>query len=375
MAQFCYFHLMPWTDIKEAQEEWPTSNALFDPVRGKELYDSYIATLAKSEECGFDWVGCNEHHYSPYGLMANCNLVGSILTQKTSDIKLAMLGNLIPLLNPIRVAEEYAMLDVMSGGRLVAGFIRGVPHEYIAYNINPDESRGRMREAISLIIKAWTEPEPFGWEGEYYQYPSVSIWPKPWQKAASENPDVGFERRVRRIRRRLPVDDRTDADRRSQGPRAASIDTWAVKARSTGREVDERDVLAGFNTIIADTDEEAKHLLSEGQRYFHQVLMSSIRSAQRLVVSRSAFFPGDHGANFVKKLASLSVRTIEEQIDAGSVLCGSPESVLKQIKRIKGELGNGWFNLNMKIGNIPDAAVHRSMELFRDRVLPEARAL
>lgn len=64
--------------------------------------------------------------------MANRNLIGAVLSQRTQTIKLAMLGNLTPLLNPIRVAEEYAMIDVMSGGRLVAGLIRGVPHEYIA---------------------------------------------------------------------------------------------------------------------------------------------------------------------------------------------------------------------------------------------------
>ena len=69
-----------------------------------------------------------------------------------------MLGNLIPLLNPIRVAEEYAMLDVMSGGRLIAGMIRGVPHEYIAYNVVPDESRERLREAAALIVKAGPSP-------------------------------------------------------------------------------------------------------------------------------------------------------------------------------------------------------------------------
>ena len=180
--KFSYFHLMPWTDLEEAPAQWPASNAAFVPERGKELYDNYIATMAFAEQCGFDWVGCNEHHFSPYGLMANCNLIGAALSQRTSTIKLAMLGNLIPLLNPIRVAEEYAMIDVMSGGRLVAGMIRGVPHEYIAYNIVPDESRERLREAAALIVKCWTEPEPFGWEGEFYQYPSISIWPKPMQK-------------------------------------------------------------------------------------------------------------------------------------------------------------------------------------------------
>ena len=151
--KFSFFHLMPWTDLEEAPAQWPASNAAFVPERGKELYDNYIATMAFAEQCGFDWVGCNEHHFSPYGLMANCNLIGAALSQRTSTIKLAMLGNLIPLLNPIRVAEEYAMIDVMSGGRLIAGMIRGVPHEYIAYNVVPDESRERLREAAALIVK------------------------------------------------------------------------------------------------------------------------------------------------------------------------------------------------------------------------------
>src|SRR5262249_10943114 len=88
----------------------------------------------------------------------------------------------LPLLNPIRVAEEYAMLDVMSGGRLIAGVVRGIPPEDIAYNGGPAESRARMRAAPALIPKDPTEPEPFGWESEHYQFRSVSIWPKPRQK-------------------------------------------------------------------------------------------------------------------------------------------------------------------------------------------------
>src|SRR6185503_13449285 len=180
--KFSYFHLMPWTDLTEAPAQWPAGNAAFVPERGKELYDNYIHTMAFAEQCGFDWVGCNEHHFSPYGLMANCNLIGGAMTQRTSKIKLAMLGNLVPLLNPVRVAEEYAMLDVMSGGRLIAGLIRGIPNEYIAYGVDPSTSWERFEEAYDLVLRAWTEPEPFGWEGKHYQFRTVSIWPRPLQQ-------------------------------------------------------------------------------------------------------------------------------------------------------------------------------------------------
>src|SRR5688572_11321949 len=117
--KFIYFHLMPWTDIAETGQDWPIANKHFDPAKANGLYKNYIDTMAAAENYGFEWIGCNEHHFSPYGLMSNCNIIGAQLADRTKSARIAMLGNLIPLLNPIRVAEEYAMLDVMSGGRLI----------------------------------------------------------------------------------------------------------------------------------------------------------------------------------------------------------------------------------------------------------------
>ena len=307
----------------EAPAQWPASNAAFVPERGKELYDNYIHTMAFAEQCGFDWVGCNEHHFSPYGLMANCNLIGAALSQRTATIKLAMLGNLIPLLNPIRVAEEYAMIDVMSGGRLVAGMIRGVPHEYIAYNIVPDESRERLREAAALIVKCWTEPEPFGWEGEFYQYPSVSIWPRPLQQphppilmSASNEEFAEFAGQHRAMMGMTLIADLNVAKR--------CIEVYRQAARAHGLEPTPEHILLGYNTCIADTDEEAREIMREGQRYFHRVLMHSIRDAQRLVIQKSRFFDAAHGERHINRLTTLKERSIDEMIEAGSIFCGSP---------------------------------------------------
>ncbi len=82
--------------------------------------------------------------------------------------RIAVLGALIPLIgNPVRIAEEYAMVDNLSGGRLIAGLMRGASYEYLVYDVNPAESRGRFEEAWDLISKAWTDTDPFGWEGRY----------------------------------------------------------------------------------------------------------------------------------------------------------------------------------------------------------------
>ena len=149
--EFAYFHLMPYTEIEDSARDWRVANKRFDPAVGTRLYEAYIDNMAYAEDCGFDWIGCNEHHMSPFGLMANPNLIASALVQRTKRVRIAVAGNLVPLLNPLRVAEEYAMIDVMSGGRLVAGILRGIPHEYVAYNAVADESYGRLDEALRFI--------------------------------------------------------------------------------------------------------------------------------------------------------------------------------------------------------------------------------
>ncbi len=373
--KFTFFHLMPFTDFPDTAVDWPVGNETFDAERAREMYDSYIDDMAYAEECDFDWIGCNEHHFSPYSLMANCNLIGAALVHRTSKARLAMLGNLLPLLNPIRVAEEYAMLDVMSGGRLIAGFIRGIPHEYVAYNAAPDDSRARLQEAIELILKAWTEPEPFGWESEHYQYRAVSIWPRPYQKphppillSGSNQDSAEFAARNHAMMGIVLIADLGLARR--------TVETYRESASAHGWTPGPEHIMVGQHCCIAETDAEALDAMREPVRYFHQVLLGGPRTAQKIVVQKTRFFADEKvGEGFAKRLATLHERSLEEMIEAGSLLCGSPETVVKQIRRLKDELGHGMFNLTMKVGNIPDAVVRRGMELFRDRVLPEVRDL
>jgi alkanesulfonate monooxygenase SsuD/methylene tetrahydromethanopterin reductase-like flavin-dependent oxidoreductase (luciferase family) len=373
---FNFFHLMPYTDFPEQPTEWPVANKLFDPARGKQFYDDYLDIMAFADQCNFGGVGCNEHHFSPYGLMANCNLIGAALVNRTKKARLAMFGNLVPLLNPVRVAEEYAMLDCMSGGRLIAGLLRGVPHEYVAYNIPPGESRARLKEAVQLIVKCWTEPEPFGWEGEFYQFPAISIWPKPYQKphppillSASNEESAALAGELG-TRIGIIISNIDNAKR--------SLDVYKREMAARGREVTPDHVMAHQFGFIAESDEEAEQILKSGQEYFGRVLMRPLREAQRMVIQQTRYF---NDPKSVQGLASrptggaIAERSIKDAVEAGSVLCGSPASVVKQVKRLHQALGHGSTTLTLKVGNIPDAQVRRAMELFRDRVEPEIRAL
>jgi alkanesulfonate monooxygenase SsuD/methylene tetrahydromethanopterin reductase-like flavin-dependent oxidoreductase (luciferase family) len=373
--KFSYFHLMPWCGLEGPGPDWPVANHGFDPERGTELYKTYIDTMAYAEECGFDWVGCNEHHFSPYGLMTNCNLIGAVLSQRTSRINIAMCGNLVPLLNPVRVAEEYAMLDVMSGGRLIAGLMRGIPHEYVAYNVSADESWGRLAEGYDLIVKAWTEREPFAWHGKYYNFPSVSIWPRPRQQphppiliSASSPESARFAAERRAIMGIVMVANLEAAKE--------SIRIYRETARKAGWEPTPDHILVGAHTLVAETAEDAKRWLDQGTRYLYETLMGGPRTAQQRVIKETAYYQDQKMAG---RLAAnrdvLKTSNIDQRIERGLVLCGTPDMVVDQAQRIHRELGHGIMHINMKIGNIPDDVVHRSMTLWAHEVMPHLRAL
>jgi alkanesulfonate monooxygenase SsuD/methylene tetrahydromethanopterin reductase-like flavin-dependent oxidoreductase (luciferase family) len=115
--------------------------------------------------------------------MPSPNVVAGMLVRRTTRARIAILGNALPLReNPLRIAEEIAMLDVVSGGRVISGFVRGIGPEYYSIAVNPTHSRERFYEAAELIIGAWTEPGPFPFDGRFYRYPFVNPWPRPLQR-------------------------------------------------------------------------------------------------------------------------------------------------------------------------------------------------
>jgi len=148
------------------------------------------------------------------------------------------------------------------------------------------------------------------------------------------------------------------------------------EARRCGWEPTPEHILCGFNMCIAETDEKARDILAQGVRYFMQVLMAPQRQAQNMVLTKTRYYSSAVGGEtFLKRLAVAGTRTIDDAIRDGTILCGSPETVVKQIKRIHAELGCGWINTNMKIGTVPNEAVIKGMEMFRDFVQPEVRDL
>ena len=159
------------------------SNRFFDPVEGGRLYNERLEEYELVEEVGFDGIMLNEHHTAPFCMSPRVNLFAAILARITKRVKIVLLGNPLPIWdNPVHLAEELAIIDMISGGRLVPGFVRGGGVENIQANANPVFNRERFEEAHDLVIKAWTQPGPFRWEGKHYEYRVVNPWATPLQK-------------------------------------------------------------------------------------------------------------------------------------------------------------------------------------------------
>src|SRR5262249_28336833 len=146
--EFFSFHLMSWPYLSDDFEKthdlawvW-VENSLYDPERGHALYNRYLDELEYVEQLGFDGVCINEHHQNAYGNMFSPNLIAAALARCISRVKIAVLGNALSLYDPsTRVAEEWAMLDVISGGRLICGMVLGGGFEYFSFQVNPTRAR------------------------------------------------------------------------------------------------------------------------------------------------------------------------------------------------------------------------------------------
>lgn len=338
---------------------WPLTGKYYDPKVGVESFQIALDQFRLADEFGFDWVTVAEHHYSPASLSPNPMVLAAALCQVVRRAKIAILGPTVPILNPVRVAEELAMIDVMSGGRLVAGMMRGAPNEYMAYNINPAESRERFAEAVDLIRRSWTEQEPFGWIGRYYDYPAVSLWPRPVQNPhppmfmSASSPEAGEFAARNHMGVGFAFTTVPNAKK--------SVTHYRNCARAAGWEPAPENVIYRAHFHIAETDEQA---FADMATLPPRVDLTLNNKALKEAVSKSGYY----GADIEGQTQRSATRQLAERIELGQIIVGSPETAIKQVRRIRDELGAGVIDLfvGVQLGE----RTMRSIELFGSKVLP-----
>lgn len=374
--QFFYFHLMPWPhlprDFDRAYDSaWVTlPNRLYDPKRGHRLYNEYLDEMEYAERLGFDGLCVNEHHQNAYGTMPSPNLMAAALVRRTTRVKLAILGNAIGLRDhPLRVAEEVAMLDVLSGGRIISGFVRGIGAEHLSLGVNPTYSRERFYEAHDLILRAWTEPGPFSFEGRHFRVRYANIWPRPLQRPHPPIwlPSQGSPETITfGARRRYPF---------------VSVFTPYANARRLLGEYREAAEREGYRakpgqlgfavpTYVARSDAEARR---EVKPHILWLFRRGLKIPPHFLAP-PGYLSEDALRRFllagVKPPSELSFEELERD---GYILVGSPATVRDRLKEIERELGIGVFVGGGRIGDMSQARAKRSAELFAREVMPHFR--
>ncbi len=358
------------------------SNSNFDPQEGHYLYNMYLDEYQYSEEVGFDGLMLNEHHNTPTCLGATMNLEAAILARTTTKPKIVLLGNPLPIFdNPIRLAEELAEIDMISGGRLVSGFVRGTGVESLATNTNPLHNRARFEEAHDLVVKTWTTPGPFRWEGEHYQFRVVNPFQVPLQKPHPPIwiPGTGSpETLVWCAERNYPyifleTDPQGTQDMKS---------IYAETARQHGYEPGPENFGYLVRIHVQDTDEKAYDV---GKGY----MVGNI-GVGRIPLPRDYASPVGYGSRsddprFLRlreqirsdpfRVGGLDSAHYDEILDSKRWIIGSPETVVSQLREVMSYMRPGILAVWTNDGSIGHEDTMRCLELMGQEVLPALREI
>lgn len=355
----------------------PASIAKPDQV-GKD-YRMYIDLMQQADGLGWDSLLLNEHHQTSLAMTPSPNLIASILAATTETAAIALCGNSLALYNPpVRVAEELAMIDTISGGRLIAGMVFGTPMDSaFAYGVPGVELRERFHEARNLILRAWNTDEPFTFNGEYTKLRYVNTWPRPVQKqipiwvpgsGSVETWDV------------VNDNDYCYGYLSFSGKKSAEpiVNSFWEYTESTGANMNPNRMAFTQVICVADTDEEAERLYSDAVKYFYR---------QNPVGPEFASPPGyTSQASMREMMRRERVVTAEERMKAargelsfweydelGYIIAGTPERVEQRVRELAIELRIGQLITCMHVGNLSQEVAEMNNRLFAEKVIPKLR--
>ena len=344
-------------------------NTNFDPEKAHVLYNNYHEQYAWADEVGFDGIMSNEHHSSYWCMKPSVNVDAAVIAKVTKKTKIAMLGNVIALNDPVKMAEEIAMLDCISGGRIISGFVRGTAVETLHAGISPTENRERFEEAHDLILKCWTTPGPFRWEGRHFPHRMINPWVVPMQKP---HPPVWFpgtgspESVIWAAKHGYPYMNLGSLLDLTKQLKSIYHET----AHEMGFEPGPEHFGYLMRCLVADTDEKAQKIgrtflwtenhRNRGPIEFNDPPGYQSREAMRIKMSRPLIGTGTMGRRM----------TYEELQEAHNIVVGSPETVIKKLRYVKKDLKPGYILIYGNEGNMRHEDVMRSIELFGTKVIP-----
>jgi alkanesulfonate monooxygenase SsuD/methylene tetrahydromethanopterin reductase-like flavin-dependent oxidoreductase (luciferase family) len=364
---------MPYHCQDDAITPYPVPGWMWDRARGEQLYADRMRFIRRVDQLGYDGIIFTEHHYGPNGgLTPSPTVMLAAATQVTEQIKLVTMGISLALYpQPVRVAEELAMVDNLSHGRLVVGFISSGGQNLYAYNIPVAEERGRYHEAYDLIVKAWTEENPFAWHGEHYDYECVSILPRPLQAphpevwttgTAAETIQWAADKRIRFV---------------SHGPTDEVAERLAYYRQYAEAECgwtpEPRDVGMAREFFIGPTREKVESMIDE-------VFAREQASSYPFIFEHPKLAELERERYKVRSYDYLSAKRAfrgaawnAAGIASGQFLVGDPDTLTEQILVQRQATSAGVLIIRPELGDMGLQEVGDGLELFAREVLPVLR--
>lgn len=375
-TEAAYPYLPPETEYESVRVTMP--NRIFDPKVGADLYHRFMDEWLLADDEGLN-VMVNEHHQTPTCLNASGPITLAVLARETRNARLLILGN--PISNrdqPLRVAEEMAMIDCFSRGRLECGFVKGVPYEIAAANRVPVRLNDRLWEAHDLIVKAWTQHDgPFSFEGKFFHHRMVNVWPRPYQQP---HPPVWIAT--------LSAQSAEEAGRRGY-----VVATFLAGYKDTPKiwQGYQRGWEAGGRTGPCPLDRLAYTAMiytgetdAEGRAGAEKLLWYLAQNKVPEYFKNPPGYLAPQARGAIMRTQPLGYRmrmqnkvpNLDEEIANGAVFCGSPDTVYKQIKTFYDKVG-GMGNLLLmgQAGLMEHEETVRGIKLFAREVYPRLKEL
>ncbi|HUK58753.1 MAG TPA: LLM class flavin-dependent oxidoreductase [Stellaceae bacterium] len=349
--KFSFFSSTSYMGPAPSLSLWPMPPRFCDRETAGVSIARGLETCRRAEALGFDWVSLSEHHYATLTLTPSTTVMAGALSQTVKRAKIAVLGPIMPLSHPIRVAEELAELDHLTEGRLIVLFLQGTPNEHRAYETQSADTRALTQESIELILKAWTADEPFAWRGRHFDLPNVAVWPRPQQAprpyvfGSGNNEDSARFAARQRIGMALSFMPLETAQQR--------VALYRREAEAAGWRPEPSDILYRGLGHLAETDAEA-------EREVKEAVEAKVAASHKLQAEGGV--PATPGEPVAERAPIFS----------RPLFHGSPRRV-REICRAFHEAGVGTLDIAFHWGVTTYEQQLRSMTLFAERVIPEAR--
>lgn len=352
-----------------------TPNDYYDDARGQRIFEDYLEHFAFMEKLGFDGAVILEQHGGPNALVGQSIVMAAAAISRTSNMRIGTVGAILnSYRTPMRYAEEVATLDLLSNGRYFFGLPMGIGANYHGLGVmNPTYAREQFREGHEMLKRAFTENEPFAFDGKFYQTEYANLWPKPLQKPYPEVwvPAAGSK------------DSLSFAAQNGYTYLAVLVpwpmllkncQTFREQVEEAGQEWDSRRIVANAHVYVAETDKQARQ---EAEAHVMSLMQNSLGSP-----FHDSFPPGHVTIPSLRGMAAgggyrskdISKTTYEEGIESGQFIIGSPETVAERIEEITTKMGAGRINITGDTWTMPSWMARKSMTLFAEEVMPKFRA-